>query len=194
MSLTTVIFNLMLVFASIFTPTNPSTSQISLEMNDTQNQIPEIVFYNYTYVTYSSPFAVNYSEILFGDTYMPVEISEKTTESKVIKKEIIEEKKIDRFSFDWIIEVERKCNLPNGAKIEVIADKIYTMQKEDSELKIQQASCSECDITVKLIEYPRSVEEARKIIGEGKASYTLHKSTIKLLWKYSKTFSCIKNL
>ncbi len=194
MSLTEVIFNAMLILTSLLTPTNPSTSQISLEAVDTQTPTPKIVFYNYSYVTYSSPFAMNYSEILFGDIYTPIQTSEEITESKVIKKEVSEKEERERFSFDWIIEAERKCNLPEGAKIEIVADETYTMQKEGAELRIQRARCSGCDITIEFTEYPQSIEDAKRLLDEGKANYILHKSAIRLFWKYSKTLSCIKNL
>lgn len=196
MGIISVLANILLIVTSMFSPSSPSTNQVSLEIRTPEINQTQIVIYNYSTVSYSSPFALNYSEILFGNTYIVAETINQTAniiQKELITKEIMETKS-NVLSFDWIIDTEKQCNLPNGAKIEIIADKIYTMSKSSSKLEIKQSSCENCDITIEFSEYPNSIENAKKLYNENKIDYSLHSNIIKLLWKYSKTISCVKSL
>lgn len=175
MGITSVFVNILLIVTSLFS-SSPSTNQISLEIETPEvSESQQIIIYNYSTVTYSSPFALDYSEILFGNTYATSETFDKQA-SNIIQKEPIQqgsiEDKVSTFSFGWIINIEKQCSLPNGAKIEVIADKIYTMSKNSSVLKIEQSNCQNCDITIKLSEYPQSIESAKRLFNEEKINYT----------------------
>jgi hypothetical protein len=186
MDLVSILIGGFLFLVSLLTPQNPQTSQVNLEINSQQ-----LVFYNYTYLTYSSPFALNYSYLLFGNTYNVREIEE-------VQKNAIRQQKNQeaQFSFGWIIELERMCPLPNNAKLEIVTrESIFSIYKVNSEFKILEKSCQDCDITITIQEYPKSIDEGKKFISQGKIRIDLNKNVFYLLSKgYGNTYYCLQKL
>lgn len=173
-----------LFFLTIITPYNPQTSQVNLEIDSQQ-----LVFYNYTYVSYSSPFALNYSYLLFGNLFEVEQIKE-------VQKNIPLQQPTNQFSLDWLIAIEKNCPLPNNAMLELITeDSKYTIEKLNFEFKIKELACTDCDITIFVYEYPSSKEEAKKFMSEGKIKIKLNKNILSLLWKgYGSTYYCLTKL
>jgi hypothetical protein len=170
---------------AIFSPPNALTSEVSFE-----SSIQKLVFYNYSYVIYTSPFALNYSHLLFGNTYK-VDYPKEVQHAITIQKQ---EHKDNRFSLDWVISFEKKCPLPNGAKIEIITNEAsYTITKSDSKFKLIETSCDDCDIVLKIYEYPSSEKGARELFDKGKIKVDIKKNIFELLLKgYGSTYTCLQ--
>lgn len=165
---------------SMFYPSNPETQEIILKSN-----VGNLVFYNYTYVTYTSPFALNYSYLLFGNTYKIEQPQiEQITETKTTK---------EQFSLDWFIALENKCPLPNKARIEVKTNsKVYLLKKINLKFEIEETVCSNCDISIIVNQFPNSENEAKKFIDEGKIKINLNKNIFDIISKgYASTYSCL---
>jgi hypothetical protein len=116
-----------------------------------------------------------------------------TTQTTPIKQE----KTIDlQPSLKWIIELEKLCPLPNKAKIEIITKEYaFSVYKINSELKFLTKPCEECDITIIVDEYPKSINEGREFISQGKIKINLNRSILSLLSKgYGSTYYCLQKL